>query len=69
MEILKEKIFNAATNETTYRDYTAEEMAKVELARQEALIKSQLEAEKEAARKAVLEKLGLSADEAAALLG
>lgn len=67
--VLKEKIVNIETGEETWRDYTPEEMAAVETAK--AIAEAYLaEAQaKEAARKAVLEKLGLTADEAAALLG
>jgi hypothetical protein len=65
----KEKIVNAITGEETWRDYNAEEIAQVEIAQAEAAQK-QVEAEaKEAARSAVLTKLGLTAEEAQALLG
>lgn len=65
----KEKIINAITGEITWRDYTPEEIAKVEAAQAEVAQK-QAEAEsKEAARQAILTKLGLSAEEAQALLG
>jgi len=51
------------------RDATADEIARIELVQAEA--KTQIEAQtaKDAARKAVLDKLGLTADEAQALLG
>ena len=63
--------FNAETGELidSERDATAEEIA--EMQKEEAL-KQQREAiaaEKTAARQAVLDKLGLTADEVAALLG
>ena len=65
----KEKIVNVETNEETWRDYSPDEIASVEQAQAEAAQK-QAEAEsKEAARQAVLTKLGLSAEEAQALLG
>jgi len=65
----KEKIVNAITGEITWRDYTDEEIAKVEAAQAEVAQK-QAEAEsKEVARQAVLTKLGLTAEEAQALLG
>lgn len=65
----KEKIVNVATGEETWRDYTNAEIAEVEAAQAEAA-QRQAEAEaKEAARNAVLIKLGLTAEEAQALLG
>ena len=65
----KEKIINIETGEETWRDYTDAEIAEVEAAQAEAA-KTLLEAEaKEAARQAVLTKLGLTAEEAQALLG
>ena len=64
----KEKIVNVATGEETWRDYTADEVAAVEAAQAQAA-QRQAEAEaKEAARNAVLTKLGLTADEAKLLL-
>lgn len=68
----REKIVNAVTGEETWRDYTAEEIAASEAAEAQALLeKAEREAEataKEAARQAVLTKLGLTAEEVAALL-
>jgi hypothetical protein len=65
----KEKIVNIETGEETWRDYTDAEIAKVEAAQEEAA-QRQAEAEvKEAARQAVLTKLGLTDEEAQALLG
>jgi N-acetylmuramic acid 6-phosphate (MurNAc-6-P) etherase len=65
----KEKIVNVATNEETWRDFTNAEIAEVEAAQAEAAEKL-LEAEaKEAARQVVCTKLGLTAEEAQALLG
>ena len=51
------------------RDATADEIARIELVQAEA--KTQIEAQtaKDAARKAVLDKLGLTADEAQTLFG
>jgi hypothetical protein len=64
----KEKIVDALTGEETWRDYTEAEIAEVEAA--QALVeKKRLEAEeKEAARKELLTKLGISDDEAKLLL-
>jgi len=65
----KEKIVNVQTGEETWRDYTADEIAAVEAAQAE-VAQRQAEAEaKEAARQAVLTKLGLTAEEAQVLLG
>ena len=65
----KERIVNIETGEETWRDYTDAEIAEVEAAQAEAL-QNQAEAEvKEAARQAVLTKLGLTDEEAQALLG
>jgi hypothetical protein len=64
----KEKIVNVATGEETWRDFTDAEIAEVEAAQaQSAERQAQAEA-KEAARQAVLTKLGLTADEAKLLL-
>ena len=69
MTIYKEKIVDLSTGETTFRDYTPEEIAEIEAEQARiAAIAAEIEA-KEAARLAVLEKLGLTAEEAAALLG
>lgn len=69
MSIYKEKIVNLETGEEIWRDYTPDEIAAVEAAKAEAEALATEQAAKEAARQAVLEKLGLTADEAAALLG
>jgi hypothetical protein len=68
-----EKILNVITGEEIIKPYTAEEIAAVE-AEQALVAAKQAEhnaqqAAKDAARQAVLDKLGLSADEVAALLG
>jgi len=69
----KEKIIDVLTGEETLRDYTATEIAELEAikAQREALqVQADVEqAAKDAAKQAVLDKLGLSADEVAALLG
>jgi hypothetical protein len=51
------------------RDATDEEAAAIEAKEAEAAQRAQAEADKAAARQAVLDKLGLTADEAQALLG
>ena len=66
-------IHNAATGETITRDYNEAEFAQHEIdkaqAAKDAADKAQADADKAAARQAVLKKLGLTADEIAALLG
>jgi phosphosulfolactate phosphohydrolase-like enzyme len=68
----KEKIVNLITGEETWRDYTDEENAAADAAEAKALLeKAERDADqaaKHAAKQAVLDKLGLSADEVAALL-
>jgi len=69
----QEKIINVVTGEETYRDYTLEEVANVEgaIAESQAAYESR-QAEikaKAAARQAILDRLGLTAEEAALLLG
>lgn len=68
MEKYTEKIVDVVTGKETVRQYTAEEIAAIEaeLAKN-AAEKIEQEA-KETARQAVLAKLGLTAEEAAALL-
>jgi hypothetical protein len=68
MEKYTEKIVDVTTGKVTIRQYTAEEIATIEaeLAKN-AAEKIEHEA-KETARQAVLAKLGLTAEEAAALL-
>ncbi len=51
------------------RDATAEETAAIDAQRAEAEAQAEAQTAKVAARQAVLDKLGLTADEAAALLG
>ena len=51
------------------RDATDEEAVAIKAKEAEAAQRAQAEADKAAARQAVLDKLGLTADEAAALLG
>ena len=64
----KEKIVNVETGEETWRDYTAAEIAEVEAAQAEAAAKATELAEKEAARKAIFDKLGITEEEAKLLL-
>ena len=68
-----EKIVDILTGEETMRPYTVDEIAAVKAIKaQRQAEQAEREAEqasKDAARQAVLNKLGLSADEVAALLG
>lgn len=68
-----EKIVDAITGEETIRPYTTDEIKAVEAAQKQFAIdtaeRDAEQASKNAARQAVLDKLGLSADEVAALLG
>jgi hypothetical protein len=65
----KEKIVNIETGEETLRDYTTAEIAQVEAAQVETAKRIVDENAKEAARKTILNKLGLTDDEAKLLLG
>lgn len=63
------KIVNCETGEEIVRDATAEEIAQMELDAADAIaLKTQAEA-KVAEKQALLEKLGITADEAKLLLG
>ena len=63
------RIHDTATDTITDREMTADELAQYELDQAEAEARTAAEAAKAAARQAVLDKLGLTANEAAALLG
>jgi hypothetical protein len=69
----QEKIIDITTGKETIRPYTAKEVAEVEAnieaTRIEQEAKADAKSEKDAARQAILDKLGLSADEAALILG
>jgi hypothetical protein len=67
-----EKIIDITTGEETLREYTKEEIAaveaeKIKVAEWRAIVDAENKA-KETARKTVLDKLGLTAEESAALL-
>lgn len=68
-----EKIVDVITGEETIRPFTANEVAAIEAdqakTKAEGNARAQEQATKDAARKAVLDKLGLTAEEVAALLG
>ena len=73
MTIPQITIHDAITGKTITRDFNAAELAQAKLDKAEAEAQAKTQAEaltaKQAARQAVLDKLGLTADEAAALLG
>ena len=66
-------IFDCLTGEAIYRDYNADELAQLEADQAQAVkdkaAKAKADATKASARQAVLDKLGLTADEVTALLG
>lgn len=64
-----EKLFNVTTGEETIRPYTAEEIAEVENAEVDAKAKLAEEADRAKQRAALLERLGITEDEAKLLLG
>lgn len=68
-----EKIVDLTTGQETIREFTPDEVANIEAEQArletEQAAKVAEQATKDAARQAVLDKLGLSADEIAALLG
>lgn len=65
--------FDGLTGKQTVREATEEEITKrqleIELAEAEANAQEQADTEKESAKAALLERLGITADEAALLLG
>lgn len=64
-----EKIVDIQTGKETLRNYTADEIAAVENAIQENNAKDLLAKKQEEMKAALLEKLGITAEEAALLLG
>ena len=62
-------IHDVLTGETITRDFNAAELAQLELDQVEAKAQAKALTTKQAARQAVLDKLGLTADEASALFG
>ena len=66
-----EKTFNVETGEETIieRELNAEELLEQKVLLAEQAKRETVQASKDAARQAVLDKLGLTADEVAALLG
>jgi hypothetical protein len=66
---MKIKFHDIATGEIVERDMNADELAQHKIFADEAKAQDQAQTAKQVARQAVLDKLGLTADEAAALLG
>jgi hypothetical protein len=64
-----EKIVNAETGEETIREYSAKEIKAAQEEEARILAFTAEQEDKETARQAVLDKLGLTAEEAIALLG
>jgi hypothetical protein len=64
----KELIYDVTTGETTERNLTAEEIAVIELKQAEMDAQETAYAAQQAAKQAVLNKLGLSSEEVATLL-
>ena len=62
------KIVNCETGEEIVRDATTEEIAEIEASKAEQLSKRAEAEAKEAARQAILDRLGLTAEEASLLL-
>lgn len=69
MSNYKEKIIDSQTGEETWRDYTPEEITEVEKALAKAKIKEAEQAAKAEQRAALLERLGITEEEAKLLLG
>lgn len=63
------KIVNTETGEEAEREMTVEELTQLETDKAQAQERNQAQAETAAARQAILDRLGLTADEAALLLG
>lgn len=73
MSTPQKTIHDCVTGETITRDFNSDELAQYEAAQaqeiKDAKAKTKAETAKAAVRQAVLDKLGLTADELAALLG
>ena len=63
------KIYDCTTGEETLRDATAEEIAQMQIDAANDAASKVAQAEKETQRQAILDRLGLTADEAKLLLG
>jgi hypothetical protein len=63
-----ETIINLATGETTVRDFTKAEIDAIKAERAELLAKAEADAQKAIDKAALLEQLGITADQAKLLL-
>jgi hypothetical protein len=66
---MKIGIFNAVTGENIVREMTEEESAQWEIDKAQAVTKAEAKAAKTVKRQALLDKLGITEDEARLLLG
>jgi hypothetical protein len=64
----QEKIVNLQTGEETWRNFSVDEIAEIEQEQIKLAAEAAEAAAKEAARQALLDKLGITADEAKLLL-
>jgi hypothetical protein len=62
-------LHNAETGEIITRDANAEELAQIEADKEAAAVEAAEEEAKSTARQAILDRLGLTADEAALIVG
>jgi len=69
LNMYQEKIVDVVTGEETFRPYTKEEIAAVEAAIAQAKDLQAQSEQKNAAKAALLDRLGITAEEAALLLG
>ena len=65
----KEKIIDIQTGKEIWRDYTDLEIEQVKLTEQKNLENLAIQLEKEKAKKAVFEKMGITEEEAKLILG
>jgi hypothetical protein len=65
----KEKIVDVTTGEVSWRDYTSEEIKAVEKNQAEEEAKLEAEAQRVADKAVLLQRLGITEDEAKLLLG
>jgi hypothetical protein len=63
------KLVNAETGEEIEREMNTAELAQLEIDQIEFAVKEQTKAERTTAKQALLDKLGITAEEAALLLG
>jgi hypothetical protein len=69
VKMYKEKIIDLQNGTETFRDYTLDEIKEVNKAIEETQKELEAQAQKAAAKQALLDKLGITAEEAQLLLG